>query len=362
MFKYYFLIFLFSFFLSYVFTMVVKKIAIKFGWFVYPGTRRVHTTPIPLLGGISIFLSIGFTVAISLIIFFLFEKYLTNFPVSSESVKTTLFNLTFIITGGLIILIVGLLDDLKKISFEFKFIMELIVVLTVVISGTRLDIIKPSFLSYLITIIWILGITNSFNLLDNMDGITAGLSSISGLLFFILSITQGQFLTAMLILVFVGACLGFLKFNFSPASIFMGDCGSLFIGYFLGTLAVTSSYYNPNCKTFFPIFAPLLVLSIPLLDTSLVTLTRIKNKKPIYIGDANHITHRLNRLGLSHRQVAIFIYLVSFSIGIGSLFLLYLNFFYASLVLLQSLIILAGVLLLIIIAGKNNNTKIESSK
>jgi len=227
-----------------------------------------------------------------------------------------------------------------------KFFFQFLAAVLVLLSGIRIRFLGLPWLTDLITVVWIVGITNSFNLLDNMDGVTAGVSFICLLFFFSFSVECGQYLVPILTVVLAGTTLGFLRFNFSPAQIFMGDAGSLTLGYFLAVISVINVYVSKGGKTFLPLLAPVFILGVPLFDTFSVIFIRIKQKKPICVGDMNHFTHRLARLGLSHRQVAIFIYLVTFLTGCNALILPQINLMRGVVLLIMEVFIFAIIVLL----------------
>lgn len=343
--KVYIQIFLFSFFLSFLLTPLAKLIAQKRNILDKPDTtRKLHSVPKPLLGGLAIFLAFNFSVLIGLFIANIFLPYLPEEAVpylkNIASIKGKLIGL---FVGGLLVFLVGFIDDIKKFSPTQKLIGEVIAVTIAFLFGIRLTLFIPSqILNYFLTLLWIVGITNSFNLLDNMDGLSAGIAAIATFIFLIHSATLGHYFMASILCAFLGSLLGFLPYNFNPAKIFMGDAGALFIGYILGTLTVLNTYYTQGMPTRLPVLMPLLILSVPLFDTASVVIIRMKNKKPIFQGDRNHFSHRLVNLGMTTRQAVCFIYLVTFCSGVGALFL-------PKLSLIESLLVFSQVLSIFII-------------
>ncbi|MBI2252737.1 MAG: undecaprenyl/decaprenyl-phosphate alpha-N-acetylglucosaminyl 1-phosphate transferase [Armatimonadetes bacterium] len=181
-------------------------------------------------------------------------------------------------------------------------------------------ILLPKILSFLITLFWIVGITNAVNLLDGLDGLLAGITVISALTFGGVAILKHQFLAAILMLALGGAALGFLPYNFYPAKIFLGDAGSLFIGVILAVLTIMGAFKTTATLA---LFIPILIMGIPIFDTAYAILRRFLTKKPIFKADREHIHHNLLNLGLSQRQVVCIIYLINFILGILGLILAY---------------------------------------
>jgi UDP-GlcNAc:undecaprenyl-phosphate GlcNAc-1-phosphate transferase len=205
------------------------------------------------------------------------------------------------------------------------------------------------------TAMWFLLMMNSFNLMDNMDGLSAGVAFISGSILFVFAVQMGQLFVATILAVFLGSLLGFLRYNFPPAKIFMGECGSSFIGYFLGTTAILLTFYRyEKNQSFLPVFAPLVIFSVLFFDTLSVIWIRRKRKLPVFKADKNHLSHRLVSLGMTKKQSVLFIYLLTLCTGIGALLLGSLNIFGGIIILLQVLIIIiiVGILEL---AGRNRD-------
>jgi UDP-GlcNAc:undecaprenyl-phosphate GlcNAc-1-phosphate transferase len=348
----YLIIFLSSLFISILLTKIVQKIALSFSILDIPNHRKNHPHPIPLLGGVAIFSSLGLVVTLALIFFFFAGSLFLN--KEPHFLKIAFPKLISIGVSSMLILSLGTWDDLRTLPWWIKLVFQTVAALIVVLSGIRLEVIPHPFLSSVVTIIWIVGITNSFNFLDNMDGIASGVAFIASLFFFIIAATQGQYLVASLILAFSGVLLGFLFFNFPPAKIFMGDGGSLFLGFFLSTLAVTSSYLKPDSEEFLPLVAPILIFGVPIFDTTTVVYTRIRNKKPFYVGDTNHFTHRLAEIGFNKPQVAFFVYLVCLTTGCAALLLVNLTFKNALILLVQEFSIFVIIILLMKFGSKNN--------
>jgi UDP-GlcNAc:undecaprenyl-phosphate GlcNAc-1-phosphate transferase len=271
---------------------------------------------------------------------------------------TVLPKLGIIFAGGLLIHLLGLADDVwkEKITYRIKFIVQIIVILGVAIAGIRVEFMPSKGLDILMTVIWIVGLTNSFNLLDNMDGLTAGVSIISAGLFFLIAVLQAQVFIAFLLAALAGGCLGFLFYNFYPSKLFMGDSGSLFLGYMFGVITVMGSYVVPESVSHIPVVVPIIVLSIPLYDTFSVIFIRWREKRPLFVGDKKHFSHRLVELGMSHRAAVVFIYLVSLCVGLVALLLPYISQAGMIVVLIQAVIIYTLITILIGVGKQNQET------
>jgi UDP-GlcNAc:undecaprenyl-phosphate GlcNAc-1-phosphate transferase len=198
-------------------------------------------------------------------------------------------------------------------------------------------------------VIWIVLITNSFNLLDNMDGLSSGVAALSALIFFSITVSQGQFFMALILLIFIGSILGFLRYNYYPSSIFMGDSGSLFLGYILGTLTISASYVTTQSSSLLPALMPVFILSIPLFDTISVVLIRLKEHRPVFVGDKRHLSHRLVDMGFSPRHAVNTIYLLTIAIGLVSFLLPSLSVALSILVFIQIMIIIVIISILMFV-------------
>lgn len=284
-------------------TPFVKKLAIYMGAVDKPNHRKVHSRIMPRLGGLAIY--IAFLAA-----------YLWVAPQNK---------LTWgIIAGGTIIVITGLIDDRFQISPKLKLLGQLIAAIVVVGSGLTVEFINLPFsgififgwLSIPITILWIVGVTNSVNLIDGLDGLAAGVSAIATTAILIVALIMGNEEVSMLSVALLGATLGFLYYNFYPAKIFMGDTGALFLGFMLASMSILGFKY----VTLFAFVMPILILGVPISDTIFAIIRRKINKKPIYEADKNHLHHRLLQLGLSHRQTVLVIYGISVLFGLSAIF------------------------------------------
>ncbi len=258
-------------------------------------------------------------------------------------ITDTFKKLTTILIGGFIVVSFGLLDDIKGIKPTQKLLLQIIAATIIFFSGMRITFFLPTvFHSYIVTVAWFILIMNSFNLMDNMDGLSAGVAFITGTFLFIFALQMGHLFISTILAVFLGSLAGFLKHNIPPAKIFMGESGSSFIGFFLATSTTLLTFYKyEEHQNFLPLFAPLLIFSILFFDTISVIWIRLKRKLPIFKADKNHTSHRLVNLGMSQKQAVLFIYLLTICTNIGALLLKSLNFSGGILVLIQVFIIIS---------------------
>lgn len=332
--SYYIMAFSLPFILSYLLTPLAKKLAYRFGAIDVPkDDRRVHKNPIPRLGGFAIYLA----TIITLIIL-------------APKDSTTL---TILIAGSIIALS-GMVDDIKPMSAKLKLAFQVLAAIVIVAGGIKIDtitipasnqVLNLKMFAIPITIFWIVGITNTLNLIDGLDGLSAGVSGISALSFFFVAINMAARLgdsTAMALpilmaLVVGGAAFGFLPHNFNPARIFMGDTGSLFLGFMLSIIAVEGAM-----KSVAAVLIPLLVLGLPIFDTTFAIIRRFVNKKPIMEADRGHLHHRLLDKGLSQKQTVVVLYTISVLLGTSGILFSHLSIGIGVIVLLIVLTLLFG--------------------
>jgi UDP-GlcNAc:undecaprenyl-phosphate GlcNAc-1-phosphate transferase len=238
--------------------------------------------------------------------------------VEAHRVQTQLFGL---LAGALIIFVVGLMDDLagERLPVGFKFAGQCLAAAIAVGCGIQVEFTGVSSFNAVISFLWIVGISNAFNLLDNMDGLSAGVAVSSAFIFFLNALALGEIFLCLILAAFIGALVGFLRFNLHPAKVFMGDCGALFIGFTLSSLTILEGYVSPASSTLFPILMPVLVLAVPLIDTLSVIVIRLREGRPIYRGDRCHLSHRIVASGLSEPQAVKFLFLMTLALGMGAL-------------------------------------------
>jgi UDP-GlcNAc:undecaprenyl-phosphate/decaprenyl-phosphate GlcNAc-1-phosphate transferase len=284
----------FSFLASYGFTPLTRRLAIHWNIVDQPSQRKIHREPIPLLGGLAIFAAFMLAVLI-----FTPDRYLVEFGA--------------VLAGSLWLAIVGYIDDRQGMNPRIKFAAQVIAGMIVMMAGIRVRLFDQHVLNYLVTLFWIIGITNAINLMDNMDGLAAGFAAIAAGTFFILAASQDLILVASLSAALCGAALGFLRYNFNPASTFMGDTGSLVIGFILAVLGIKLNFPAQTHLVTWAI--PILVLAIPIFDTTLVTFTRLREKRPVTQGGKDHTSHRIVGLGFSNRRAVIILYTAAALMG-----------------------------------------------
>lgn len=341
---------------------IVKRVAIRANILDQPGRRKIHTEQIPLLGGISICTGFFLTVVSGLVVLVLLNKY-TDIGLQYPFIDVWLTRLlkiwpklTAVLLGAASIALLGLIDDVRKdwMDYRTKFPLQFLIATGVVLAGVRTDFMPANWLNVVISVIWIVGIINAFNLLDNMDGLTAGVAAISGAIFLVIMMMQGQHYMAFLLAAVVGPSLGFLIFNFNPAGIFMGDSGSLFLGFLFGTSTILASYVTVNSPTMSPVVMPIVILSFPIYDTLSVIIIRWREKRPIFIGDKRHFSHRLVEFGMSEKKAVVFIYLVTALVASTGVLLPYLEWSGCLLILAQVAVIYTLITILMIKKKGNN--------
>jgi len=276
-----------SFCLALVLTPLVRAFARRYGFVAVPKTDRWHKKPTAMLGGIVIWLAVIITIL--------------SFQLQTTYGKQILLASTFLF-------LVGLVDDLIHIKPYQKLIGQILGSAYVVYYGLSLPWTGSVLLNMALAIFWLIGITNAINLLDNMDGLASGIAVIAAGFLSLSFLTTGQFTEALLLLIFAGALLGFLVYNSNPASIFMGDCGSMFVGFFLASSALIN-VSGGRSRSFLPVLAvPILVLFIPIFDTTFVTVLRKLSGRAASQGGRDHTSHRLVALGMSERKAVLMLY------------------------------------------------------
>lgn len=338
--KRYVFVFLVSLLTSLIFTPLIRKLALRFDVLDVPNERKIHTEPTPLWGGLAIYIA------------YILSLFLAAFSQASH--------LKSIIIGSFPVLLLGIVDDVKPVPATIK--LFLLIALTVWLSTYGI-IVKFSGIypiDVIITVLWIVGITSAFNSIDNMDGLACGIAGIIALMFFIVAFTSQQWTFALLACALFGACLGFLPFNFHPAKIFLGNGGSLFLGFNLGVIAIMGEW---STNRFIAFTIPLLIMAMPIFDILYVVVLRYRQgltpslKEIINYCGKDHLSHRLLGLGFGQRQVVILLYILSLCLGLGAIMLkVEVNEYDAAILIIQAflIILIMGVLLNI----KGDNQKV----
>jgi UDP-GlcNAc:undecaprenyl-phosphate GlcNAc-1-phosphate transferase len=348
-----------SFAVAWVLTLAMKHLSPRLGFVDKPGGRKIHANPKPLGGGVAIFWGIALPMLAGLAYAHWYDA--PNFAKQLAPYWSGIRDHTTLAGGlllaGLGIHLLGLVDDRKALGPYSKLIVQLGVT-TAMVAGLNLRALTAldamlglgPWPSIVLTVLWITAITNAFNFLDNMDGLSAGVAAVCTVAFLVTALTIGQWFVAATLALLLGALLGFLCFNFSPASIFMGDSGSMVIGLFMGAMTVRTTYLPPDrslAAGWYVIFAPMIVLAVPLYDLIVVSLIRISRGKSPFVGDTNHFSHRLVARGMSRRTAVLCLYLVSAATAVAAILLPQIQTtFGAMLIFGQTLLILGVVALL----------------
>ena len=326
--EFYIMGFLASLIISYFTVPALRKFSFQVGALDQPGKRKINKKPIPNLGGIGIFLGFSITVLVLL-------------PLDSIS--------SGILMGGAIILLLGIIDDFFELSPGVKLLGQIVAAAILIVYGIQIEFITNPLggMFYLgnwgipLTILWVVALTNTLNLIDGLDGLAGGITVIAVMTLFFVSLQEGQTLTAVLAIALAGSSLGFLRYNFPPAKIFMGDSGSMFCGYILAAISVAGALKSAAAVTF---FVPLLALGVPIFDTIFAIIRRVYNNRPIGKADKGHIHHRLLALGWTQLEAVLIVYGISFFLGIMALIINGTN-------LQAGLLILVTVLALLLYVG-----------
>lgn len=311
-----------SFVVSIIATPISKIISKRFRILDKPNQRKIHKKPMPTLGGLAIFL--GFVAAI------LFSKEDSGAGI--------------ILLGGTVMLLVGAIDDKMKMGPKMKFLLPSIAAIVLIFLGVRTNFLPNTtfdLFNIIFSFIWIIGIVNAFNFIDNMDGLSIGTAFFCSLFFFLLALISNQNTAAVISIALAGACLGFLPYNFKPASIFAGDSGSMFAGFVLASVAIFGNWNSQALTT--SLLIPILVLGYPIFDVTLVTFLRILHKKRPWVGDKNHSSHRLVKLGFTEKKSVLILYAISLCLGLTAFITSQIEFAYG-----VGMIIISGLFLLIL--------------
>ncbi len=336
-----------------VLTPGFRSLALRFGFYDKPKEQehKSHTTPTPLLGGLAICSTWLITIIIGMVASksvrdnFLDTSVITNLPGISK-VST---ELVFICLGAVLVTLLGLYDDKFNMSAKTKLAGQIaIAAIAVTWGGVKINfLMQVPILAWVATVFWIVLVMNAINFFDNMDGLAIGTAAIAFSFFTVVSASSSQYFIAVLSAATAGAAFGFWFYNHTPATIFMGDSGSHFLGYNMAVLGVMATYYNPSmASTYLPVLIPLFILAIPLFDLCAVVVIRIRAGKPIYIGDNNHISHRFLNMGLTRKEAVMMVHLLEIAIGLSVLPLMWGDLRTTIISLLQACTILLLVTLL----------------
>jgi UDP-GlcNAc:undecaprenyl-phosphate GlcNAc-1-phosphate transferase len=289
-------IFFFSLLVVSLITPWLIKMARKYDFLDYPSALKIHTNPTALLGGIAVFG--GFFTAL------LLGLILLNLPLNSDIIG--------LLSGGILVVLVGLWDDKKGLSPSWKLVGQIFAAISFLMLSGNVKILTGSDWDILILLLWMIGLMNAVNFLDAMDGLCGGISFISASAFLVIALFTRQTYSVIISLALMGALLGFLRYNWSPAKIFLGDAGSMFNGFILACLGILFARDNTSYSS---LLVPILILSYPIFDISFVTLVRLREGRKVYVGDYNNSPRRIASLGMQNRKVVLWIYLFCFLLG-----------------------------------------------
>lgn len=344
-----------SFGISVLATPLSRRVAGRLGFIDIPQRHKAHTGPTPLLGGSAIFIAILAPSLLALAVARVWaatgvpEIISQHFPSITTHIAGAAYRAPQalgILGGALVLHVLGIVDDRKHLGPWSKLLVQIAVAAAVVIFlDVRVLTMAGPTLSIIASILWLVLITNSFNFLDNMDGLATGVAVICTAALLAAAISIGQIFVSAWLCLILGALLGYLPYNFPPARTFMGDAGSLVIGFLLGVVSMLTTYVGPSVSHY-AVLAPVIIMAVPLYDTFSVILLRLRERKNPMVGDRRHFSHRLVRRGMSVRTALFTIYLCTAGTAIGATLLPRLQLAGAILVLVQTLIILAIIAML----------------
>ena len=327
-----------SFLISWISTFIVRRTAPRIGFVDKPGGRKIHANAKPLGGGIAIFTGVALPLLMVLVLLHTasFGEHSGRYDPAlvRGAIEQSPFAIGLLAAmAGMHLL--GLVDDRKALGPYIKLFFQLGIISIFVLSFNRVRlltagnaIVHGNWFSPFVTIVWIAAITNAFNFLDNMDGLSAGVAAVCTAAFLVAALSIQQWFVAATLAFLLGSVLGFLCFNFSPATIFMGDSGSLLIGFLLGVLTALTTYIpkgEPLSEGWYAVFAPVIVLAVPLYDLIVVSIIRLLRGKSPFVGDTNHFSHRLVARGMSRRTAVLCLYLITASTSVAAILLPHVN-------------------------------------
>jgi UDP-GlcNAc:undecaprenyl-phosphate GlcNAc-1-phosphate transferase len=296
----YMLIFLTALLLAVWGTPVARWVAPRLGFIDLPSARRVHQRPTPRLGGVAIYLA----ALVALLVF-------------RERLK--MYQAVGILLGATIVSFLGLWDDRRSLRPAFKLLGQFGASAILVLTDVQVSVFPYRWLNIAVTLIWMVGIINAMNLLDNMDGLSGGVGAVASAFFLLLAAMNDQYLVGALSAALLGACIGFLAYNLNPASIFMGDAGALFLGFMLAAVGIKLRF--PDNVDVVTWMAPVLILGVPIFDTILVFVSRLlRGLNPLTVPGKDHTSHRLVNMGFTQREAVMILYLVGGTLGLLAIF------------------------------------------
>jgi UDP-GlcNAc:undecaprenyl-phosphate GlcNAc-1-phosphate transferase len=296
----YLLILVTAFVLAVAGTPLVRRLAFRLGIVDYPAARKMHNRPMPLMGGLAIYVAF----ALALVLFG--DRFYVR-------------ELAGIFMGATLCSLMGLWDDRSGLRAMTKLLGQAVAAAVLILSGVQVSVLPWPVLNWTVTMLWVVGITNAVNLLDNMDGLAGGVGAVASAFFLLLAAMSGQYLVGVLAAALLGACIGFLVYNVNPASIFMGDTGALFLGFMLAAVGIKLRF--PDNVTYVTWMIPVIVLGLPVFDTTLVFISRLRRGlNPLTTPGKDHVSHRLVKMGLSPREAVLALYLVGCVLGVLAMY------------------------------------------
>ncbi len=289
------LVFVGALLIAFAATPIARRIAPRLGVMDQPNPRKVHAQPMPLLGGAAI------VIASLLTLLLLRDRF--EFQ-----------QLSSILLGAALMALMGFYDDRWGLRPSLKLIGQIMATLILIVSGIKVTALPAEWMNLAVTLVWVVGLTNSLNLLDNMDGLSSGVAAVCASFFVVMAATSGQIYVGALAAALLGSTLGFLAYNFNPASIFMGDTGSLFLGFMLAAIGIKLRF--PDNVPFVTWMVPIIVMGMPIFDTTLVFVSRLRRgKNPLTTPGKDHLSHRLVARGFTTREAVMIHYLAGGAYG-----------------------------------------------
>lgn len=281
-------------------TPMIRRAAVRLGVVDQPSARKIHARPMPLMGGVAIYLAF-----IAALVIWGDRFYVRQ--------------VVGILLGASLCSVLGLWDDRRGIGAGLKLVGQVAAAAVLIVTGVQVQMVPYAAVNVALTLLWVVGITNAMNLLDNMDGLCGGIGAIASAFFLLMAAMSGQYLVGALAAALLGACIGFLVYNVNPASIFMGDAGSLFLGFTLAAAGIKLRF--PGNVVFVTWMVPVMVLGLPIFDTTLVVVSRLRRGlNPLTHPGTDHVSHRLVRGGMTRREAVLTLYLVCCALGVLAMY------------------------------------------
>ncbi len=347
-------------------TPVARSLAPRLGMVDVPNlARKHHAKPIPRSGGLALFAAFWGALFLNVGLLLVLSGVPGLLP---ESLQTLASNIPMrfgpllgIFIGSSMIFTLGVLDDALNLSAKARLLVQIAAVFPLLLSGVQLQFFLPDFAAWILTIFWVVLLTNSLNFLDNMNGLTSGISVIMAMILGVHSLLTGEWYMMALFGLLAGSAAGFWLYNFPKASIFLGDSGSTNLGFLFASLTTVATFYEPTLPSQLPVLIPLAVMGVPLFDTATVMWIRWRTGKPFMQGDTNHISHRLVALGMSRVQAVLFLYGVTLTIGLAALVLRALPWNYGLLQMCVLALVFLGMYVMERVSHRERITRSQSS-